>query len=270
MTEPLFTVHDHPGDTGAPTVVAVHDLTGNGRWFTPLAETCEGRVHLIAPDLPGRGDAHAHPGTTTLTAQVQGIVELVAGTGRRCILVGHGTGAALTWMAAQARPGIVEAVVLLDGPAAPRPSGDADWIDQAATVDPGVARLRGSYAHRDQLLAEGIASGRLPDSGLPRALRGAVDAEVAGTGFAWRPRLGAEALRRDWLQLAGWEPTGMPDVPVTALAARHGHRHDDPPLELAAPDGLEWEVVDTTHTGLLWDPPALRIVAGHLWDHGNR
>lgn len=261
MGEPPLPVHDFPGDTGAPTAVGIHDLTANGRWFGPLADECDGRVHLLAPDLRGRGDAHGLPAAESLEDHVDDLAELLRSTGRSCTLIGHGTGAVIAWQTALDHPGSIGRIVLLDGPAAPRESNGGDWIDHAARLDPGIRRLRGSYAHRDRLVAEGIETGRLPVGGLSRSLRRAIDAEVTGSGFAWRARLGAGALERDWTRLATWVPDRVPGVPIAAFAARHGHRRDDPPAPLVDRPGLEWHVVDTTHTGLLWDPEALGIIA---------
>lgn len=264
MRELPIPVHDFPGDTGAPTIVGIHDFTATGLWFGPLAEELDGRFHLLAPDLRGRGDAHAHPPATSLQTHVDDVSALLDSLGRRCILVGHGTGAVTAWMTALDRPGVVDALVLLDGPTEPPESGVDDWLVAAATLDPGVERLRGTYPHRDRLIAQGVEEGRLPSSGLSRAMRRAVDAEVAGFGFAWRPRLGATALQADWRALTVWRPAGPPDVPTVGLAARHGHRVDDPPLDTIRRPEVEWRVVDTTHAGLLWDPTALTVVAATL------
>lgn len=43
------------GPPGAPVVVCVHGLTGNGRDFDTLAEALADRFRVVCPDLPGRG-----------------------------------------------------------------------------------------------------------------------------------------------------------------------------------------------------------------------
>ena len=255
-------VHDFPGDAGAPTVVCIHDFTAGGRWFGQLAEACDGRVHLIAPDLRGRVDAHAMAPAGSLAGHVADIEDVIATTGVSCTLVGHGTGAALAWMTALIGPASVHALILLDGPVAPNDATGQDWIAAAARVDPGVGRLRGTYPHRDRLITEGITTGRFPAAGMSRALRRAADSEVSGSGFAWRPRLGAAALQQDWRQFASWQPpAGRPAVPVCAVASRHGHRIDDPPLALIKQPWLEWRRLATTHSGLLWDPMAVEAIS---------
>ena len=40
---------------GAPVVICLHGLTGNGRHFDMLAEGLAGRFRVVCPDMPGRG-----------------------------------------------------------------------------------------------------------------------------------------------------------------------------------------------------------------------
>ncbi len=48
----------------APTVLALHGITSNGRAWDAVARELGGDVRLLAPDLRGRGDAGRSPGPT--------------------------------------------------------------------------------------------------------------------------------------------------------------------------------------------------------------
>lgn len=248
-------------DPDAPVVLAVHDFTANGLWFGDLAEACGPGVRLVAPDLRGRGASVAAPPPGDIDVHVADLIGLADRTGAATFpIVGHGTGAMLALTVATVAPSRVTRVVVLDGPPAV-PTGTADdWRAAAARVDPGVARLGRTWAHRDEPLTEGRRAGRLPATGMTRALRRAVDAEVTGAGFGWRARLGSAALERDWRSLSTWTPPSTLSVPLHAFHARHGHRVDDPPV--ATVDlGTGARMLATTHTGLLVDLQAVGEVA---------
>jgi pimeloyl-ACP methyl ester carboxylesterase len=245
----------------APVVIAVHDLTANGLWFGDLADAVAARARVVAPDLRGRAASSSAPPAATIDDHVADLLALAHRVDAATFsLVGHGTGAMPALAAAAAAPTRVTQVVVLDGPPIARDDAATDWITAASRVDPGIMRLRQTWAHRDAAVAAGIANGRLPASGMSRSLRRAVEAEIAGSGFGWRARLAERSLERDWEFVRAWTPPSGCDTPVTSLHATHGHRTDDPPIE-------RWTVgtrevpLDTTHTGLLVDRSAVRAVA---------
>lgn len=256
---------DAPAD--APLVAGIADFTAGGLWFGDLAEMVRGHARVVAPDLRGRAASASAPPPASIDDHVADVLALADGFGATTFaLVGHGTGAIVALAAATTAPTRVERLVLLDGPPVLRGGNGVDWISGAAAVDPGVNRLRTTWAHRDAALRGDVASGRVPASGLTRSLRRALDAEIVGSGFAWRPRLSARTLEADWALLGSREPL-RPEgtIPVTSFRAAHGHRDDDPPLELLdTSDDLR--TVATTHSGLLVDPDALRVVGEALRD----
>ncbi|MBS1848203.1 MAG: alpha/beta hydrolase [Actinobacteria bacterium] len=251
------------GAPDAPTVIALHDLTANGLWFGDLAAVLADRVRVVAPDLRGRGASRSAPGAASLHDHVTDIVTLTRRLGTdRFTILGHGTGALLALLVAAAQPTLVEAVVVLDGPPVISLDDRDDPFASAARVDPGIRRIGRTFSHRDELVATDIASGRLPRAGMSRLLRRAVEAEVVGSGFGWQARIDRYALRHDIQWFARTEPPTTVGSPIVALTARHGFRRDDPPV--AAVAVAPSHVIDTTHTGLLWDDGALRIVASAI------
>lgn len=245
----------------APVAIGIADFTAGGLWFGDLAESLDGRVRVIAPDLRGRA--------ASMTAPPPGSIDDhacdVLGLADRCdaatfTLVGHGTGAAVALAVAALAPTRMSRLVLLDGPPTPSPRADGDWITAASAVDPGVERLRHTWAHRDAALRDDLASGRVPHTGLTRSLRRALDAEVTGSGFAWRARLSVGILEHDWARLVTWRPPLLDDtIPVSTIRARHGHRDDEPSIAVLGLDA-EVQTAATTHSGLLVDRAALRAL----------
>lgn len=244
----------------APAVIAVHDFSANGLWFGDLADACGARVRVIAPDLRGRAASVTALAPTSLDDHVADLLGLADRAGASTFsIVGHGTGAAIALAVAAAAHSRVARIMLLDGPPILANDPRTDWASAAARVDPGVARLNCTWAHRDAAVGDGIASGRLP-SGMSRSLRRAVAAETSGSGFGWLPRLAAGTLERDWALLGAWTPPVNGDAPVTSFPATHGHRVDDPPIERWNPGATTFPL-DTTHTGLLADPAAVGTIA---------
>lgn len=255
---------DFPTTPEAPVVIGLHDFTANGLWFGDLAEACAGHAHLVAPDLRGRAGSLTAPLPRSAADHVSDVLGLADRLGAAAFMVvGHGTGAWLALQVAVTEPARVHHIVTLDGPPITTVDTTGNWTTAAAHLDPGIGRLGHTYVHRDALVAEAIASGRLPAEGLTRSLRRAVDAEVSGAGFLWRARLGAATLERDWHDLAAWSPPLHLDALVTSFRAAHGHRIDDPSIDVADPvvPGARARIVPTTHTGLLWNHTAVSVVA---------
>lgn len=270
MTEPRrldpdtaspITGWDFGGTPNRAVVVAVHDLTANGLWFGDLAAACGEDVRLVAPDLRGRAASMGAPPPESINTHVTDVAAVADRVGAATFtLVGHGTGAQVALSVAAAEPTRVEGIVVLDGPPLVDPDPSIDWVTAAATVDPGIERLRHTYAHRDALITEAVATGRLPTSGMTRALRRAIDAEVVGSGFGWRARLDVTTFEADWCLVASWTPPNLHGAPVTCLRARHGHHFDDPALALVDLEG-DRRIVDATHGGMVWDPDGLAVIA---------
>jgi pimeloyl-ACP methyl ester carboxylesterase len=260
-TEVPITSWSFQADAVAPVVIGIHDFTANGLWFGDLAVAGDAHVRVVAPDLRGRAASVTAPPPAALDDHVADLLGLADQLDAATFsIVGHGTGGMLALAVAAAAPARVTQVVLLDGPPVLEDGPGSDWITEAARVDPGITRLRRTWAHRDAAVADGVTSGRLPASGMSRSLRRAVDAEITGSGFGWQARLAATTLEHDWALLRAWTPPSRLDTTPVSFTATHGHRVDDPPIERRNPgDGAC--PLQTTHTGLLVDPRATRTIA---------
>ena len=127
----------------APTVLALHGITSNGRAWDAVARELDGDVRLLAPDLRGRGDAGQEPGPYGLARHVQDAVDLLDAEGLdSAVVAGHSMGAYVTALLAATHPDRVESVVLVDGgPPLPVPDGaDPDALLEA-TLGPSIERL---------------------------------------------------------------------------------------------------------------------------------
>ncbi len=106
---------DWPGD--GPTLLCIHGLTGNGRFWDALAYRLHPRQRLIAVDLRGRGQSDKPPaGNYGLAVHARDMAALVQslGTGP-VVVIGHSMGAFVGALLAADHPELVSRLVLVDG-----------------------------------------------------------------------------------------------------------------------------------------------------------
>lgn len=223
-------------------IVGVADLSANGDWFDDLAQSLGAQHTFFAPDIKDR------------TRQV---INMVQTSPSPVTIIGHGLGTLIALHAASLNPSSVQQLVLLDGP--PKLTDNFDCYTEAVRIDPGVARTRDLYAHRDEAIAAGIANGRLPSQGMTRNLRAAIAREIVGSGFAWRSALTEGDIIKTLSEIAALGHRPELGVPTTVFRATHGHRRDELPLPMVDL-AVEPTYVDCTHSGMLWDENALRTI----------
>jgi pimeloyl-ACP methyl ester carboxylesterase len=127
----------------APTVLAVHGITGNAQSWAVVARQLAGRVTLLAPDLRGRAGSAALPGPYGLARHAADLA-LVARqlTEGPVQLTGHSMGAWTAALAAVAEPELFARVLLVDGAVTfPLPPGVAEQDALAAVLGPSLDRL---------------------------------------------------------------------------------------------------------------------------------
>lgn len=179
MTPTLNTHLFGPDD--APTVVAIHGLTGHGARWGLLATQNLPDLRFLAPDLLGHGHSPAEPPwrITDHAAAVAATIEAhVPQEQRPVVAVAHSYGSTIALELAHTRPDLVRAMVLLD------PAQGLD-PDRALQMARGAAEHRGypdAEAARAAKRAEGWYS--VPDEVLTQEL--ADHLVVTKTGVDWR------------------------------------------------------------------------------------
>lgn len=111
--------------TGRP-VVLLHGWTCHGGFFHPQMEALAGKLHLLAPDLPGHGKARPASPLSIESAADRG-ADLIAEKGLRdVVLVGWSMGAAVAWSLLE-RHGDARIAGLVTVDMTPRVLNDATW-----------------------------------------------------------------------------------------------------------------------------------------------
>lgn len=126
----------HPSG-GAPPVLFVHGLGGNGgQWALQIDHLCR-RRRVLAPDLRGHGESDpAEDGAYDVDALAADVAAVADQFGlRRFVLVGHSLGAAVALAYADAHPERVAGLLMVD------PNGDLTRVP-AAEMEPFLEALR--------------------------------------------------------------------------------------------------------------------------------
>jgi pimeloyl-ACP methyl ester carboxylesterase len=266
------------GPADGPILLAIHGITASSRAWQALARQLP-EVHLVAPDLRGRGRSAGLPGPFGLErhrADLQRVLDDLGGD--PAVAVGHSMGAFVALLLAAAEPGRVAELVLVDGgvPLAPPEGHDPEQLlalSPAALLGPAFERLTRVFPSRDDYDAFWRAHPAFAGAWSEDiAAYAAYDLEPADGGF--RPSANPEAVAADQRQLFGpaWYRDAMRRVrqPTTALRARLGLQAEPPGLY--APGALESfradlpqlrviEVPDVNHYTILMSRPGAEAVA---------
>ncbi|GLY50346.1 alpha/beta hydrolase [Lentzea sp. NBRC 102530] len=115
-------------------IVLIAGLWLDGSAWDDVASALRSLGHRPVPlTLPGQGDGAA---SATLDDQVATVLEAVDAVPGKAVVVGHSAACSLAWMAADARPAKVSAVVLVGGFPAADGSSYADFFDLDGDVMP--------------------------------------------------------------------------------------------------------------------------------------
>ena len=135
-------------DPGAPVVVLVHGITGNGMAWARVAASLAGECTLLAPDLRGRARSAGLTGPYGIRSHAEDVLAVLdAHAVDRAVLVGHSMGGFVVAVAA-AGPARerVRGVVMVDGGLRfPDPPGADVDAKLAAVLGPALDRLRLSF-----------------------------------------------------------------------------------------------------------------------------
>lgn len=201
-----------PGTPGAPTVLAIHGLTGHGLRWEPLATSYLADLRIVAPDLLGHGHS---PWTApwSFDAHVDALEDVLDthtnAHSQPIVVVGHSFGGALAIRLSQRRPDAVRGLVLLD----PAQGLVPDWATQVAHDAMAHWGYPDADAARAAKRAEGWAQ-------VPEPI---LDAEIEthlipyGASVGWRVSQPAAATA--WSEMA--RPAELPPshIPTTIVVA---------------------------------------------------
>ena len=212
------------GDAGLPPLLALHGWLDNAGSFARLAPRLAGRRQVIALDLPGHGHSDHLPAGAGYhyVDHVQAVLSAIDALQLdRCVLLGHSLGAGIAALAAAARPGRIERLLLIEGLG---PLGD----DGTHTLQ----RFRDALAPRDghgkplrvfRDIEQAIDARRLV-SGLPAAqARPIVERGLVATDGGWRWRSDPRLTRPSPVRLAESQVHALLrgiDAPTSLLLAQ--------------------------------------------------
>jgi pimeloyl-ACP methyl ester carboxylesterase len=256
-----------PADTpGAPVVVLVHGITGNGLSWARVAGALGHDVEVFAPDLRGRAGSAALPGPWGMAAHAEDVLALLdAVRAPQAVLVGHSMGG---FVVAVAAAGVarerVRGVVMVDGGLPfPDPPGADVQAKLASVLGPALDRLALTWPDLAAVRAfwsQHPAVGPWVD--VP-SVAAYLARDVVATDGGLRSACVPEAIRADGGQFltdaAVLEATAHLGVPATLLWAPRGlldqtpGLYDDERLAAMGRSGVTArQVPDSNHYSILW------------------
>lgn len=151
-----------------PPILFSHGLGRTLATWQRQLDALADRFEVIAWDLPAHGasDAPETPEAYTREAQLAHMDDLLAGTSRPAVLVGHSLGGYLSLCYALTRPNAVRALVLVaTGPGYRDPEGRERW-NRSILRNPSAMGLNevsaGIGLQHDDLAMRGLAETTLP------------------------------------------------------------------------------------------------------------
>lgn len=222
-----FNVWYREAKAGSPTVVLIHGLTGNSRWWTPVISHLPSDLGLIALDVRGRGASWDAPGPYDLKTIADDVARCLDHLGVESgTVVGYSMGAWVANLIGKHRPDRADRLVLVDGGL---PIEFDKGLDTEAILDqivgPSLQRISMEFDTIDDYLgffSQHPALVERWDSTLETFL----SYDVHQVGNMWRPRANREAIIQ-----AGYDLTLDPETvsawreveaPTTLLVVDHG------------------------------------------------
>lgn len=251
--------YDDAGD-GPPVVFLHAGICDRTMWRDHVPALIEAGYRVLAPDLPGFGEAHPAAGPSAPWEDLHQTIEHAGAT--PAVLVGNSFGGAVALRLAVTAPALVRGLVLVAAPPVdfePGPELRAAWEAEEAALEAGD--LDGAVA--------AVLDAWLP-VGAPPALRERVGAMQRRTFELQRDapesEEGPDPLEEDPGRLAG--------VDVPALVAAGTRDMPDfitgaDALAAALPRATRVDLEDTGHLAPLEDPAAFReLLLAFLADLG--
>lgn len=100
-------------DSGITPVLLVHGWGGSGSYWAEVAADLARDTTVYVPDLPGTGRSQPVKSAQNIRAQVSNLLAMVDALRlNRLQVIGHSMGSAMALLMAEARPGLVERLIL--------------------------------------------------------------------------------------------------------------------------------------------------------------
>jgi pimeloyl-ACP methyl ester carboxylesterase len=266
---------------GPRLAVALHGITASAMGWRAIGRQMSHEWSLLALDLRGRGGSADLPGPYGLRRHASDVSRVVADLGAGpVVLVGHSMGGYVAVLAAAARPGLYQRLVLIDGGlAAPLPPGaDPDEV-LAATIGPALTRLQQTFASEQAYLDFFRAHPALADA-WNDDIEAYVRYDLTGPPGRMRSRVREDAVREDGRDVfgdadvigAGLRGLRMPTLLLTAPKGLFGQPPGFLPDQLVAywrqelPHLQIEQVADTNHYTIAFAPHGAAVVASRITD----
>jgi lipase len=224
----------------AAPVVALHGLTASHMNFIGIAERLAGRCALFALDLRGRGDSDKPPEPYGFVQHARDVAAAMRAMDLGpSIVVGHSMGAFIATALAAQEPGLVSALVLIDGGLVPNtPLSDSAGQGVAAALALRIQQLRQTYPSRQAYRNFWRIQPHFPAEEWNPWVEAFFDYEVGGDSPV-QPKASEAAVGADLRE--AFQPDAITtrlksiQVPTLLIRAEHGFIPGQPPL---FPDAL--------------------------------
>lgn len=265
--------------SGPRVIIAVHGITASLMAWAAVARKLPDDWSLVAVDLRGRGHSASLPGPYGLPRHAEDVLRVAdhVGAGQDAVLTGHSMGAYVAALAGARRA--FSRVVLVDGGLPlPMPEGaDPDAV-LAATLGPGLERLRRTFPSAEAYVDFWKQHPAFAGEQWSPDVEAYVRYDLTGPEGALRSRAVGEAVLADgrWMLLEA-EAIGAALTSITAplhlVRAPRGLLDQEPgllPEDLvrtwaARLPGLRDELVpDCNHYTVLFDERCVAAVVDHL------
>lgn len=222
------------GPSDGPAVLLVHGVTASHLTW-PLIASLLPDVHVIAPDLRGRGRSNELPGPWGMPQHADDLAAVLDSLSvDSAVVVGHSMGAFASLVLANRHPRKVESLVLVDGGLPlPTPAGFSDDEATMAILGPAAERLSMTFESRETYRDFWKRHPAFADDWNP-LIESYLDYDLVGEEPNLRPSTSYDAVAADSIELRGGDSLmrALNELahPATFISTPRGLMNETPPL----------------------------------------